>query len=122
MVGVLGTAVSALQAQSQRMAASANNIANASTPGYKALQTTFTAQPLSRGGGVLAHVSAAPVSQSSGGFALLAESSSDSAEGNNVDIATEFVTQIHARSAYSAAVKLIEVQEELSKELLNIKS
>lgn len=56
MVGVLGSAVSALHAQTQRIAVSSNNIANAQTPGFKASQTSLiTSNPLA-GGGVLAAV------------------------------------------------------------------
>lgn len=53
MVGVLGSAVSALHAQTQRIAASSNNIANSQTAGFKATQTSLvSANPLA-GGGVL---------------------------------------------------------------------
>ena len=53
MVGVLGSAVSALHAQTQRIAASSHNIANSQTAGFKATQTSLvSANPLA-GGGVL---------------------------------------------------------------------
>nr|WP_316652739.1 flagellar basal body protein [uncultured Gellertiella sp.] len=40
---IMGIAVSGLQAQSTRVAAIANNVANSDTPGYRRLRTDMTA-------------------------------------------------------------------------------
>lgn len=53
MFAGMSSALSGMRAQETRLAVSANNIANASTPGYRAQRTDMSALP---GGGVQATV------------------------------------------------------------------
>ncbi|MBT9370180.1 flagellar basal body protein [Rhizobium sp. CSW-27] len=58
---VSNTALSGMQAQLKRLSATANNIANADTPGYSRLSTQFSAEGAGQAanapvGGVAAHV------------------------------------------------------------------
>lgn len=54
IMNVLGSALSALLGQSQKVATSANNIANAGTTGFKAGETSFATASPQAGGGVRA--------------------------------------------------------------------
>ena len=116
MTGVLGIAVSALQAQLQRVAVSSHNIVNARTEGYQPLQTSLiTRDP--NVGGVLAAVS--PVIRQPSSMTAVQQNETSLPE---VDIAAEFVTQIQSRVAYAAALKTIEAEDENFEALLNIKA
>lgn len=116
--GVLNSAVSGLNVNAQRVAASADNISNASTPDYKrveikaqtlAVQQTSTSRYSA--GGVQASVR--KIADLGPGFG---------AANNAVDVGTEFVKLINAETAYSAGVKVIEAGDEMSKTLMNIKA
>jgi flagellar hook protein FlgE len=56
MVGTIGSAVSALTANTQRVAVSASNVANANTTGFKASYVALNSTTLSSGGGVSSKV------------------------------------------------------------------
>ncbi|KPF41770.1 flagellar basal body rod protein FlgC [Rhizobium sp. AAP43] len=82
---VMGISLSGMQAQQTRLAATANNIANVSTPGYNRLETKFSSV---EGGGVRASV------EPSGGAI--------SAEASNVDLTTEILSVMTAETAFKA--------------------
>lgn len=87
----MNTALSGMLAQQQRAASTANNVANALTPGYDRLVTSTKAHA---GGGVSASTAA------SGTTTL--------AEGSNVDLAQEAVDMIETTMAFKANVSVFE--------------
>ena len=113
--GILSAAVSGLAYASSRVAASADNVANANTDGYQAKDvrssTIVTRQQSGTGyasGGVSGVVRTKPDPTISG--------------GSNVDIASEFVKIIEASIAYKANAKVIAAGDDLAKELVNIRA
>lgn len=133
MTDALSIALSGLKAQTQRLAATASNVANASTTGavpsadpsapastvYKPLQVTFSS--LEDTGGVRADVSPDP-----NGYTVIYDPSSvhANAEGliaaPNVDLAEEAVHLLETKSAYKANVSVIKTQDEMLKDLLDV--
>lgn len=130
MVGGVSVLLSGLVAQSQRLAASANNIANVSTTGrlptadspattvYKPLSVTLTTQEM---GEVHAHV----VEAQNGYTAVYSPSSPYANEQGliaapNVDLAQEIVSIIETKIAYQADARGIKAQQKMMDELLNI--
>lgn len=133
MVDAVSIAVSGLRAQGTRLAAAASNIANISTSGrlptvanpattvYRPLSVSFSA--LTAGdfpGGVAARVTEDPK-----GFSAAFDPSSVFANEEgfvavpNVDLVSESVNIILAKNTYQAIVKVIETENNLTKELLN---
>ncbi|PHS76868.1 MAG: hypothetical protein COB59_10140 [Rhodospirillaceae bacterium] len=122
MSGILSSAVSGLNYNSQRVSASADNIANSSTPNYKrvdiqstSISTPQTSSTLYAPGGVLGstrQLSGVDVSMDISIGAL----------NNNVDIGAEFVNLIQAETAYGAGLKVIQAGEEMANSLLDIKA
>ena len=135
MVDALSIALSGLTAQSQRLAATASNIANASTGGivpsadpsapastvYQPLRVTFV--PLDVGGigaGVRAAVTPDP-----NGYSIVYDPSSIYANDAGVisipavDYATEFVNLIDTRLAYRANLSVIKTEDHMIGDLLN---
>lgn len=96
MTDALTIAASALQAQQINLGVIANNVANAETPGYKPQQTTFI--PMNPG------IAAGPVIASADA---------------SVDIGSELVNLILAKSAYAAAAKIVSASNEMTHTLLN---
>ena len=94
---ILNTSVQGMQAQSTRLAATANNVANIDTPGYSPLRTDFAAvEP----GGVRASVGTA-----TGG----------------VDETGEMLGMIEAREGFEANAGVFETGASLWDMLLSIK-
>lgn len=87
----MNTALSGMLAQQQRAASTANNVANAMTPGYDRLVTTTKANA---NGGVSA-------STKPSGTATSPDSS-------NVDLAHEAVDMIETTTAYKASASVFE--------------
>lgn len=136
MVDALSIALSGLTAQTQRLAATASNIANASTTGtvpsadpsapastvYRPLQVTFL--PLDSGGGG-AGVQAV-VSPDPNGYSVIYDPSSSYAnsEGEiaapNVDLGQQLVNLIETKVAYRANISVIKTQDRMSEDLLNV--
>ena len=136
MVDALSIALSGLTAQTQRLAATASNIANASTTGtipsadpsapastvYRPLQVTFTT--LDSGGtgeGVKATVTPDP-----NGYTVVYDPNSTYANSQgliaapNVDYANEFVNLIETKDAYRANISVIKTQDQMTGDLLNL--
>ena len=89
--GVMNTALSGMLAQQQRAAATANNVANAQTPGYDRLVTNFQS------------------TQPNGVKATVRPSGTPTAPGeSNVDLADEAVSMIETSVAYKANASVFE--------------
>lgn len=134
MVDALSIALTGLQAQSQRLAASASNIANANTTGalptpeapastvYKPLNVSFTALMAGdQGGGVSATVTAdengySPVYDPGSVYA----NEQGLSAAPNVDLAREMVNIIETKLAYKADLSVIKAQKNMTGDLLDI--
>lgn len=137
MADALSIALSGLTAQKQRLAATASNIANASTAGavpsadpsapvstvYKPLNVTFSSlsDDSGQGAGVRANVTPDPE-----GYTVTYSPNSAFADAGgliavpNVDLATEAVHLIETRLAYKANISVIKTQDEMMKDLLDV--
>jgi flagellar hook protein FlgE len=101
---VMGTSLSGMQAQTKRLAATANNVANAGTPGYDR-QTTSLSTTAS--GGVQATVtpSDAPTPDN----------------GSNVDLADEMRGMLEARTSFAANAAVFETGASMWDMLMTMK-
>jgi flagellar hook protein FlgE len=95
MTDALTIAASALRAQQINLGVIASNVANAETPGYKPQQATFI--PMNPGIAVGPVVASADAS---------------------VDIGSELVNLILAKTAYAAAAKIASASNEMTHTLL----
>lgn len=131
MTDALSIALSGLRAQTTRLAATASNIANASTSGavpsaapsapastvYQPLNVSFSSL---ESGGVAATVTPDP-----GGYSIVYDPSSVYANEAgevavpNVDLAQEAVKLIETKLAYKANVSVIKTQDEMLGYLLD---
>jgi flagellar basal-body rod protein FlgC len=93
-----------MQAQQTRAAATANNVANALTPGYDRLKTTFSSEET---GGVRASVSPS--------------GAETSAETSNVDLAQEAVSMVESEIAFKANASVWETGADMWDMLMSIK-
>ena len=100
---VLSTAVSALAANSTRVATSAQNIANVNTDGYLAKDS---ASP-----GIVS-------GQAFGAGALQIEA----IEPSNVNMAKKFMDMIVAKAAYEANAKVLRAGDKMLKDAIDIKA
>ncbi len=131
---MVSVALSGILAQGQRLAASANNIANVATVGtlptpespastvYKPLQVTFLSNNTENSaGGVTAQVSEDPE-----GYSAVFDPSSTYANTEglvaapNVDLNREYVNIIETKLQYKANVAAFRIEEEMTREMLNI--
>lgn len=105
------TALSGLQANQSRQAASAHNIANQTTDGFAKQRVTQSDQT---SGGVQHQVDVVDLSAQ-------AKQISQSIEGsqNNVDVAEEMVTQIESKSGYQQNAQVVSTQDQMTKTLLD---
>ncbi|HLI20231.1 MAG TPA: flagellar basal body protein, partial [Stellaceae bacterium] len=94
MIDALGIAGSALLAQSTNLNVIANNVANATTPGYTAQQAMFV--PMNPGVAVGAIVDT----------------------GESVDLTNEMVNLITAKAAYEAALNVVSATQQMTNRLL----
>ena len=101
---VVNNAVSGMQAQTQRVSATAANIANALTPGYNRLATDLTTLP---SGSVRASVSPS--------------TNATFADGSNVDLGTEMLDMIGAKIEFQANASAFEAGADMWDMLLSIK-
>jgi flagellar basal-body rod protein FlgC len=129
MSDVLSIALSGLTAQKMRLEKAASNIANAGTSGavpkanapssvYKPLSVSFASLET---GGVKADITADPK-----GYSPSYDPSNTAADAEgfiavpNVDIATEIVDTLLAKTAFKANLAVIRAQDEISKEAIDI--
>lgn len=116
--GILTSAISGLNVNAQRVAASADNIANSSTPDYKRVEIqakTLSVQQTST------------TQYSAGGVLATVRTSTDLGPGfgafnNSVDFGTEFASLITAENAYNAGVKVVQVGAEMAQNLMDVKA
>lgn len=133
MVDAVSIAVSGLRAQGTRLAVSANNIANISTSGrlptgqnpvstvYRPLSVSFTALTA---GQQPAGLEARVVEEADGYSAAFDPTSVYANEEGliavpNVDLVEETANILLAKNAYQAIAKTIQVEKDLTKELLD---
>lgn len=130
MTDALSIALSGLTAQKQRLAATASNVANASTGGtvpsadpsapastvYKPLEVNFTSSEA----GVWAHVT-----EKNPSYSVIYDPTSVYANGEgltavpNVDLAEEAVNMLETKVAFKANISVIKTQDEMLGELLD---
>jgi flagellar basal-body rod protein FlgC len=109
MSDILGIASSGLLAAQYELAVSANNIANADTPGYKAQRADLV--DISGGGVAVAGTTADPAP----GPIL-----PDGSQGSNVDLASEVVNTIQASTLYTANAVVFRTADQMYGTLLNM--
>lgn len=117
MISAVNSALSGLQAFATKTNSSANNIANASSEGYKKTRVPLSTQAPQ---GVKASVETID----SPGTMIYEETNNGTEliELSNVDLAEELPkSQINARF-YQANLKTLEIADEMTKSLLNIKA
>lgn len=117
MIPAVNSALSGLQAFGTKMNSNANNIANASSEGYKKSRVTLATQEPQ---GVKSSVETID----SPGTMMLEETNnvSELIELSNVDLAEELPdSQINARF-YQANLKTLQTVDEMTESLLNIKA
>jgi flagellar basal-body rod protein FlgC len=100
----LGISVSGMQAQTQRLSATANNIANAATPGYDRLNTNLSSVAT---GGVSS--SATP------------SGAATSDDGSNVDLLNEVADVLDAKQAFAANAAVFETGADMWQVLMTMK-
>lgn len=110
-MSVIATALSGVNAGQTRLATAANNIANATTPGYQMQDVVQTAQ---QGGGVRADV--VERSPASRAFEETANASPD------VSLEAQVVESKLASYDVQANLKVLKTQKELDKALLDIQA
>lgn len=110
---ITSIALSGLNAAEKRLANSANNIANASTPNFKA---TDAVQESVDGGGVRVDI----VERDPATVTVPTEDGTQ--ELPNVSLEQEVVTGLTATYDYQANAKLLKTQKELDKSLLDIQA
>lgn len=98
---ITSTAVSGMRAAQTRLDVSANNVANASTPGYRAQSVSQTAAPGS--GGVSTSVQRAQ-------------------EAEGVAMEKEAVEQMAATYAFKANLQVVKAQDQMMGSLLNVRA
>jgi flagellar hook protein FlgE len=116
--GILSSAISGLNVNSQRASAAADNIANVSTANYK--RTEIQGKTISVDQTSSTHYSAGGVLATS--RQLSDVGAGDGAVNNGVDLGTEFVNLIHAESAYKANAKVMQAGQDMAKALLDVKA
>jgi flagellar hook protein FlgE len=96
IAAITGIALSGMQAQQKRVAATANNIANAMTPGYDRKETAFS-------------------SAASGGVSATVSPSGDPVPdgGSNVDLASEMLSLIQGEIGFQANAAAFETGADL---------
>ena len=104
MSGILGIAVSGLNAAASRVSNATNNIVNASSTNFKPQDVVS-------------------ISNASGGVSTQTQPrtpATDSTGAPNVDIASELVTTKSAQATYSANAAVVKVAKKLDDALLDI--
>ncbi len=112
MINPLHVSVMGMNAMGTKMSATANNVANSNTDGFKKDRVTFTDR---ENGGVSAEVSKVDTP------GTIVEDQGTTRELSNVDLAEELVSTIPTQGIYTANVKMIQTQDEMMGTLLDIK-
>lgn len=109
---VSDVSLSALNSFGQALSATAHNLANVNTPGFKRLQTDYQSVD---GGGV-----SVTLRRDTTPGAPYQDASGQEMETSNVDLATEAVDLMSIRTAYAANLKPIRAEQEMTGSLLDI--
>ena len=127
MTDAISSAQSALGALSTAMAATANNVANADTDGYKSQEAQLTTGPDGQG----VQVAGIRRDDSSGGLnptmvsgvnaAGVYEPSAGPSEMSNVDLARQTVNMVEASRAFEANVAVIRTADDMAGTLLDLR-
>lgn len=127
MTDAISSAQSALGALSTAMAATANNVANANTDGYKSQEAQLTTGPDGQG----VQVAGIRRDESSGGLnptmvsgvnaAGVYEPSAGPSEMSNVDLARQTVNMVEASRAFEANVAVIRTADDMAGTLLDLR-
>lgn len=112
---VFGTITSGLAFESQRIAVSANNVANVLTNGFQPSEVVGQATP---GGGVQGVVERAPMTP----MPSFPSVDGSLLPGSGTDLIKESVTQITAQAAYKAQIAMFKVADENVQTVLNLRS
>lgn len=102
---ITSNALSGMQAHTKSLAATANNVANVSTPGYNRLEASLSSLT---SGGVSTSVSPS-------------DNLSGSAGGSNVNLTTELLDSIGAEIGFKANAVVFETGADMWEMLLSIK-
>lgn len=123
LVGIMQIGMSGMKAQTNRLAAAADNVANAGTPGHQrvSIQTTSMVLPNTPGhhipGGVKTNIFQALPQQEG-----VAENGEPQVLGNsNVDLATEMTDAMEAEHLYAANAQVLHTGSKLLGLLLDLK-
>ncbi|MBW1709894.1 MAG: hypothetical protein JRG97_09850 [Deltaproteobacteria bacterium] len=108
----LSISLSALRAYATQLKATANNVANFQTPGYKAQRVVLTSGP---SGGVTAAVTR----DLSPGMTVPREGQ-EAQEMSNVDLGREMVDLILIKTGYQANARVLQVTEETKGKVIDI--
>jgi len=117
MLSAINAAVSGLQAYSQKTQATANNVANMNTDGFKRDVVTFSSE-------VPQGVSTNTSKDLSPG-AVVEETTSNGTEmveQSNTDLATEMTDQVTETNGFSANIKTLQAADEMMGSLIDIKA
>lgn len=127
MTDAISSAQSALSAMSVSMAATANNVANVNTDGYKSRDVRLQTGP----GGQGVRVADVVEDRSAGGYRPAAvsaqneagvyEPSVDMVETSNVDLARQSVDMIETSRTFEANVAVVRTQDEMLGTLLDMR-
>jgi len=114
MIQGISSALSALQVLGEKINTTANNVANANTPGYK--NSSAYAIPSSSDTG---NAGGAALSEISGNPLISAE---PPAEESNVDIVEELTNLKLYQRSFEANLKVLETENEMKGDVINLKS
>ena len=127
MTDAISSAQSALSALTTSMAATANNVANLNTDGYKSKDVRLETGPQGRGVrvGQVAEDTAAggyrPVVVSSPNEAGVSDPSAALVETSNVDLARQTVAMVETSRAFEANVAVVRTQDDMVGALLDLR-
>ena len=127
MTDAIASAQSALSALTTSMAATANNVANLNTDGYKSKDVRLETGSQGRGvrvGEVAEDTSAGgyrPAAVSSQNEAGVYEPSAALVETSNVDLARQTVNMVETSRAFEANVAVVRTQDDMVSALLDIR-
>ncbi len=112
MISETSSSLSGVSASVKRLEASANNIANLSTDGFK---KDTVIQSEGKSGGVVVHIekSLTPGPQLPG-------PDGESVEGSNVDLAEEVTNQIRAEIDLKANLEVLETADEMEESIIDL--
>ena len=125
LVQAMAASASGMQAQSARLRLSAENLANADTPGYRRKTVPFEALDPERAAGAAVRTGRLRLFQ--GDLPVIHDPSHPLAdeqgeyEGSSIDLMTEIADSREAQRSYEANLKLLEQARQMSHGLLDLR-